>query len=134
MKSPASHTDLPNPAKQSPGGGTERKRPQKPKLEPWRDLAIKPVMSPSTLGATLFLCAVVATNSAGAQEIRRLRTADTRLRFENTASGPRLVDLQVKDGERWSNRGVETPVQSVEIDGKQIAVEWRFDQNASSSD
>ena len=91
-------------------------------------------MNPSTLGATLFLCAVVATNSAGAQEMRRLRTADTRLRFENTASGPRLVDLQVKDGERWSNRAVETPVRSVEIDGKQIAVEWRFDQNASSSD
>jgi hypothetical protein len=66
--------------------------------------------------------------------IRSLRTADTRLRFENTSSGPRLIELEGKDGARWLNRAVESPPASVECDGKQIAVEWKFNPNASSGD
>jgi hypothetical protein len=51
-------------------------------------------MNRSTLGATLFLCAFFSGISSGAQETRSLKTADTEVRFENTAGGPHLLDLK----------------------------------------
>jgi len=91
-------------------------------------------MNRSTLGATLFLCAFFSGISSGAQETRSLKTADTQVRFENTAGGPHLLDLKTNDGQFWSNRAVETLPATVELDGKQIAVEWNLSHGKSSSE
>jgi alpha-galactosidase len=91
-------------------------------------------MNRSTLGATLFLCAFFSGISSGAQETRLLRTADTQVRFENTAAGPHLVDLKTNDGQLWSNRAVETLPDTVELDGKQIAVQWNLSHGKSNNE
>ena len=80
----------------------------------------------------LLLCA--AQVSARAQSIASLRTTDTILRLENTSNGPRLIDLTTTDGQCWSNRATETPLDSVEVDGKRLAVRWKLNPAASSSD
>ena len=133
MKLPPSPAGSFNRWKQALHREIAKKKPQKRRFALRRDLAIKLCMKRFVLGATL-LCVFLAGNSACGEEIRSLKTADTRLRLQNTSNGPRLIDLELKNGERWLNRSAETPVASVEIEGKQIAVEWKFNPNASSSD
>ena len=87
-------------------------------------------MNRPTLLAALFLCTLAAV-SARAQTVASLRTADTVLRFENTPSGPRLMDLTNKDGHLWRNRSGEAPPSSVEMGGQRVPVRWQFNREAS---
>ena len=88
----------------------------------------------SFLCAAFFLHIFAAQAVARAQSIASLQTTDTIIHFENTPNGPRLIDLITKDGQRWSNRATEAPLDSVELDGKRLAVRWKLNPVASSSD
>jgi melibiase-like protein len=90
-------------------------------------------MNRPTLLVGFFLCALAAA-SASAQGVASLRTADTVLRFENTPSGPRLMDLTTKDGQLWRNGATETPPNSIEMGGQRVPVRWHFNREASRTD
>jgi alpha-galactosidase len=79
----------------------------------------------------MVLMQVVNLRAAG-QGKAELRTADTMLRFENTPSGPKLIDLSTKDGTAWTNGAAEELPGFVELNGKQVATHWTW--NRADSD
>ena len=87
-----------------------------------------------TLVAAFFLSILAAGVSASAQSISSLHTRNTSLRFENTSSGPHLIDLRTKDHQLWSNRATEVSLNSVEVDGQRLSVDWKFKPEASIGD
>ena len=79
------------------------------------------------------LCLVVSPPATG-QSHGLLRTADTILRFEDTSSGPKLIDLTTKEGTVWNNRASEELPAFVEVNAKQLPVRWKYDSAASHAD
>jgi len=72
--------------------------------------------------------------AAFAQVEATLQTADAILRFRAEATAPRLVALQPTGQTEWTNRSAEPPIEFAEIDGEAIALQWKFNANASHTD
>ena len=79
----------------------------------------------------LGLLAVVLIPGAVGQTTAQLRTADTELTIEASASAPRLASLAFPGLPKWENRASETLIASVEIEGKSTTVSWTFNRDAS---
>ena len=79
----------------------------------------------------LGLLAVVLIPGAVGQTTAQLRTADTELTIETSASAPRLASLAFPGLPKWENRASETLIASVEIEGKSTMVNWTFNRDAS---
>jgi hypothetical protein len=77
------------------------------------------------------LVAVALIPSALGQTTGLLRTSDTELAIETSASAPRLVSLAFPGQPKWENRASETLIASVEIEGKSTAVSWTLNRDAS---
>jgi len=78
----------------------------------------------------LFSARVLAA-SAGELSIR---TADTALVFEAADAAPRVSTLCHPSGAVWSNRSPEQLIPFVEVNGRQVQMDWRLDASGTQID
>ncbi len=76
------------------------------------------------------LCCFLATAVQG-QSSARLQTSETAIVLEAGSSAPRLVSFNVPGQSEWKNRASEALIPFVEISGRQMACNWRFNAVAS---
>jgi ribulose bisphosphate carboxylase small subunit len=62
-----------------------------------------------------------------------LRTSDTELTFEARSNAPALVSLSVPGQSGWSNRGSEALVDSAEVGGTHVPLQWTLNNAASKT-
>ncbi|MCU1269173.1 MAG: hypothetical protein JWN74_467 [Acidobacteriaceae bacterium] len=77
---------------------------------------------------------VLITGLTAAGQSARLRTADTQIVLEAGAHTPRLLSLEIPGHPKWQTTASETLIQSAEIAGKDVPVQWQLDGNASQID
>jgi alpha-galactosidase len=82
----------------------------------------------------LFSFCLATSRAAEAQSPSVLQTPETTLRLETGRDNPKLIDLKTQEGTVWKNRGAEPLPDSVESEGKKIAVRWEWNRAASHSD
>jgi hypothetical protein len=64
--------------------------------------------------------------AAGASAQATLQTEDTTLVFGIADSGPQVRSLRGAEGRMWSNGTAETLPEAVEINGEQVAIQWKW--------
>jgi hypothetical protein len=87
----------------------------------------------SSGGRFWILAWCVLMGSMAAQTPATLGTAETQLRLEAGAGGPRVVSL--RHGQAgWKNRAAEAPIATAEVEGKTVPVQWSFEAASSHVD
>jgi hypothetical protein len=79
----------------------------------------------------MLLAYLLLSIAAASQTTANLETSDTKLQLEAGTNAPRLIALQSGD---WRNRATESPIPTVEIDGRSIQLDWTFNPVASHVD
>jgi alpha-galactosidase len=86
-------------------------------------------MHKSMIGFCSVAAFVIAPLGASGQTTARLRTEQTSVEVRAQPAGPQLVSLGT-----WTNEGREKLIDSVEIDGRPVKVDWKFNPKASRMD
>jgi alpha-galactosidase len=89
----------------------------------------KPTICISSLA--LFMA---ATRGAVCQTTARIRTEQTLLELQAHTSSPQLVSLGIGGDKTWINDTPEQLIESVEVDGRSVKLEWKFNRRASRID
>ena len=92
-------------------------------------------MAPSrlSLNAAVLCACLLITATAFAQQIAVLETAETKLELEAGVQSPRVCSLQ-NGIVVWRNRATKTLISTVEIAGRSLPLDWKFDPAASHAD
>jgi hypothetical protein len=86
--------------------------------------------STNRVGLFVFVLLISAC-AAGAQTTAQLRTSDTEITLEASASTPQLTRFAFPGQPEWQNRSSEALIPSVEIEGQQTPCTWKFSAEAS---
>ncbi len=86
----------------------------------------------SRIAAVLYACLSIAATSFG-QQLAVLETAETRLELEAGVQSPQVSALQ-NGVVVWRNRARKTLISTVEIAGRSLPLDWKFDPAASHAD
>jgi alpha-galactosidase len=77
---------------------------------------------------------VAATEGAICQTTARIRTEQTSLELRAYTASPQLVRLGIGGDETWINDAPEKLIESIEMDGRSVKLDWKFNRRASRID
>jgi hypothetical protein len=77
---------------------------------------------------------IAATAGASCQTTATIRSEQTYLELQAQASSPQLLRLRVAGEKVWTNDAPEKLISSVEIDGRSVTLDWKFNRGASHVD
>src|SRR5581483_4620868 len=83
--------------------------------------------------ALLSLC-FLSISIIGFSQTVQLHTSGTIIFLRAGPDAPQLLSLQVPGQTPWQNRAPESLIKSVEVDGKDVPIQWQLDRNATRSD
>jgi alpha-galactosidase len=89
----------------------------------------KPTICLSSLA--LFMA---ATDGAVCQTTARIRTEQTLLEVQAQTASPQLVTLGIAGDKTWINDAPEKLIESVEVEGRSVKLDWKFNRRASRID
>jgi hypothetical protein len=90
-------------------------------------------LSPRSLGAAVLCACLLITATSFGQQRAVLETAETKLELEAGVQSPRVSALQ-NGIVVWRNRATKTLISTVEIGGRYLPLDWKFNPAASHPD
>ncbi|HJU25845.1 MAG TPA: glycoside hydrolase family 36 protein, partial [Rhodanobacteraceae bacterium] len=102
-----------------------------------RRRSIRPIANPERFARGACACLLLAawlSHSAvvhAAEQPVQLGNADNRIELQAGATAPRVLQLRGA-GEAWTALGASKLIDSATVDGRKVALNWRFDSAASS--
>ena len=77
---------------------------------------------------------MAATHGEVCQSTARIRTEQTLLELQAHTASPQLMSLQVDGDMTWINHTPEKLIESVEVYGRSVKPDWKFNRQASRID